>query len=67
MGKTTKEARKRTEQKRQLKARLYVDELKRNPCTDCGNTFPTVAMDFDHVRGEKEASISHLVSCATRL
>lgn len=29
-----------------------IDELKRNPCMDCGNTFPTCAMQFDHRPGE---------------
>ena len=27
----------------------YVEALKRLPCTDCGNTFPTICMDFDHL------------------
>jgi 5-methylcytosine-specific restriction endonuclease McrA len=33
-------------------------EWKRSPCTDCGLTFHPVAMDFDHVRGQKLFSIS---------
>lgn len=28
------------------------------PCADCGNRFPTCAMDFDHVRGEKSFTVS---------
>lgn len=31
-----------------------------HPCVDCGNTDPRV-LEFDHVRGEKKASISELV------
>lgn len=41
--------------------KIQVDALKRNPCTDCGGTFPTDAMDFDHVRGVKLANISDLI------
>jgi len=40
----------------------YVDSLKDAPCTDCGHKWPPVAMDFDHVRGEKIRSVSGLVS-----
>lgn len=42
--------------------KLYVDSLKAEPCTDCGGTFPSDAMDFDHVRGVKVANISDLLS-----
>lgn len=41
--------------------KLYVDSLKAEPCTDCGGLFPSDAMDFDHVRGEKLANISDLL------
>lgn len=34
---------------------------KTSPCVDCGRQFPAVAMDFDHVRGEKRHSISKLM------
>ena len=30
-----------------------IDAAKNRPCMDCGGTFPSVCMDFDHVRGEK--------------
>lgn len=30
-----------------------IDEAKAKPCVDCGRTFPAVAMDLDHVRGDK--------------
>ncbi len=33
--------------------RAKLAELKAGPCTDCGNSYPVVCMDFDHVRGEK--------------
>jgi hypothetical protein len=31
------------------KKKAYVNALKANPCTDCGNSFPPVCMDFDHL------------------
>lgn len=34
-----------------------IRELKARPCTDCGQTFPNCAMEFDHVRGEKLFSL----------
>lgn len=34
---------------------------KNRPCADCGNTFHPVAMDFDHVRGEKYSEISTML------
>src|SRR5687767_13118671 len=27
----------------------YLDEIRNVPCKDCGNCFPPVAMDFDHL------------------
>ena len=37
-----------TERNRKLR-----DKAKDVPCADCGGRFPSVCMDFDHVRGEK--------------
>lgn len=31
-----------------VRIRQHVDIKKSGPCTDCGGTFPPVAMDFDH-------------------
>jgi hypothetical protein len=45
----------------QEKKRAIVDDMKQAPCTDCNRTFPSVCMDFDHVRGEKKAGITQLV------
>lgn len=39
-------------EKRQ-RVRDYVDAAKDVPCTDCGLRFPTVCMDFDHLRDKK--------------
>ena len=46
--------------KRRERASL-IDELKRVPCTDCGVSYPTVCMDFDHVLGEKKFHIGSAV------
>lgn len=32
------------------------------PCADCGREFPSVCMDFDHVRGEKKFNVSQCKS-----
>lgn len=39
----------------------FVNKLKDNPCTDCGDKFHPVAMDFDHL-SNKEWSISQMVA-----
>ena len=33
-------------------------EVKSQPCTDCGKTFPPQIMDMDHVRGERGFSLT---------
>ncbi len=44
-------------------SRVKIRELKSNtPCLDCGKHFAPVAMDFDHVRGQKKATISQMTS-----
>lgn len=35
----------------------FLSELKNIPCLDCGGTFPSECMDFDHVRGEKKFTL----------
>lgn len=45
-----------------LRLRALVQELKRQPCTDCGERFPPYVMDFDHLRGTKVRSIGRLVT-----
>lgn len=32
------------------------------PCADCGQTFDPIAMDFDHVRGEKNDNVGSMVA-----
>jgi hypothetical protein len=49
-------------------AKEYVDSIKAaTPCADCGNKFPPVAMDFDHVRGEKIRGVAALVSSGYKI
>jgi hypothetical protein len=40
----------------------WVDTLKSNPCMDCGRIRPSVAMDFDHVRGVKVSGVATMWS-----
>lgn len=44
------------------RVRQAIEDLKKAPCSDCGRTFPTVCMDFDHVRGEKKFNIASAVN-----
>jgi hypothetical protein len=45
------------------RAREYAAAIKVvTPCADCGGYFPAVAMDFDHVTGEKEACVGTMVN-----
>lgn len=37
-----------------------INAAKAVPCMDCGGRFPSVAMDFDHVRGTKVSNVSLL-------
>lgn len=46
----------------QRKAERCHEIKEENPCVDCGKEYPYYVMDFDHVRGEKVASVSALLS-----
>lgn len=37
-----------------------LDNLKQEPCFDCGLKYPPYVMDFDHVRGEKKFNVGHI-------
>lgn len=40
----------------------YIREYKeRHPCVDCKVQYPYYVMDFDHVRGKKQANVMELV------
>lgn len=42
--------------------RAWLDEMREaTPCADCGQKFPAVCMDFDHVRGVKSHTIAKMV------
>lgn len=43
---------------RRKRIKQYIDNLKNVPCADCGESFDTVCMDFDHVQGEKLFTIA---------
>ena len=48
------------EKRSEIKA--WLKELKEQiPCADCKESYPCYVMEFDHVRGEKWATITHLV------
>lgn len=40
--------------------REWIQSLKTDPCKDCGQAYPPVAMDFDHVLGSKVEGISNM-------
>lgn len=45
--------------KARAKAQAFVNSLKEGkPCVDCGGFFPPVAMDFDHVNGDKLKAVA---------
>ena len=48
-------------------AKDFVNLIKTKPCTDCGQSWPPVAMDFDHINGDKVKSISRLVGSGYKL
>lgn len=42
--------------------KVWYEEVKSKPCTDCGNCFPMCCMEFDHVRGEKKGEVGSMVA-----
>ena len=41
----------------------YLKDLKeKNPCMDCKISYPYYMMDFDHVRGTKQANVAELIN-----
>jgi hypothetical protein len=53
------------ERNRQRATELYAN-AKDNPCKDCGQRFPTVAMDFDHPAGLKKHNPADLMGRGRR-
>lgn len=63
-AKRAAETQKRRQSQRRDRAaiRSTVNELKSNPCEDCGGTFDPICMDFDHRPGEKKiGSVSSML------
>jgi hypothetical protein len=52
----------RREREERLAKHQFVNAIKAQPCADCGNRFPPVAMDFDHVRGVKRGNVSQMIA-----
>jgi 5-methylcytosine-specific restriction endonuclease McrA len=49
-----------TKQERRTFQKELIQDLKRQPCRDCGGIFHAEAMEFDHVLGDKEFNISKI-------
>lgn len=65
---STRSARSMRSARRRAVAKKFVDEYKSSrPCADCGKNWPPVAMDLDHVRGEKIRDVAGFVSGAYKL
>lgn len=46
--------------------RALVESAKAKPCADCGQTFPSLAMEFDYVRGERKYNLGSAWRWATK-
>jgi hypothetical protein len=44
------------------KLQAIIDELKAEPCTDCGKRYHPCKMQFDHVYGKKSEGICRMIS-----
>lgn len=44
--------------------RTRLAQVKSRPCMDCGGSFPSECMDFDHVRGKKAGNLSTMAGQA---
>lgn len=51
----------RHEELRQVQRQKVAAIKEASPCTDCGNFFPAVCMDFDHINNDKIDSVAQLV------
>jgi hypothetical protein len=49
-------------QQARQRARTIIVEAKSKPCMDCGGSWPSYVMHFDHVRGTKEFTIAGYVT-----
>ena len=54
--------RRRSAQRTRDEKQAKIKEIKEaSPCLDCERFYPAICMDFDHVRGEKTATIAKLM------
>lgn len=45
----------------------YLKEVKeKDPCMDCKISYPYYMMDFDHVRGRKQANVAELINTLSK-
>jgi len=47
-------------------ARYLKDLKEKNPCMDCKIWYPYYMMDFDHVRGTKQANVAELINTLSK-
>jgi hypothetical protein len=47
-------------------ARYLKDIKEKNPCMDCKVSYPYYMMDFDHVRGTKQANVAELINTLSK-
>ena len=48
--------------KRKVRSIILAEIKTENPCQDCNQFYPSVAMHFDHVRGKKKFNIGYAIS-----
>lgn len=54
------EDQKRRSRESKERRRKEIQKLKEVPCVDCKQSYPSYAMSFDHVRGEKSFTIGEV-------
>ena len=47
-------------------ARYLIEVKEKNPCMDCKISYPYYMMDFDHVRGKKQANVAELINTLSK-
>lgn len=48
-------------QNKRIKSKIIIEEYKKQPCADCGRSYPPHVMDFDHLPGEEKVNtVSYL-------
>lgn len=61
-SKGTNEDKQRRKVAHVAEVRAWLDDIKAStPCSDCGNQYPAVCMDFDHVGDDKKKDVARMV------